>query len=253
MTDLATYHGVGTRLAATPVSSAQVDGDVIRARRAGHRRQMRRTGTRTALAGALAVGAFAGAAPTSGHPSHHNATGARRAVGVKLVDFSGAQPQGFTLGRVPQGWSVETSNPYYLTIAADGAAHVDPQELVGKLIVTFGPAEPADTSLFGTPIAVGIGQGFVRHAPDPTGNGTAALLDYQSPSGQWVQVQSPSDLGWSDQQVADFAAGVTVTAEARRGAYAQRADELSRAARAGVGVPKTSPNASSAPAAAGIR
>jgi hypothetical protein len=214
MNDLMAYHGIGTKGASTPVRLAQVDADISRGRRAAHRRRARQAGAGTALAGVLAIGGFAVTAPAGRHHSTRAGVTAAATLGIKLVDFSGTQPSGFTLARVPQGWSIETSNPYFLVIAPTGTTHPDPENMVGKLMVTFEPAQPADLS--GTPIAVGPGNGLVRRAPDPSGDGQSALLDLQSPSGQWVRVQSPSALGWTDQQVADFAAGVTVTPDAQR-------------------------------------
>jgi hypothetical protein len=214
MNDLMAYHGIGTRGTSTPTSLAQVDADISRGRRAAHRRQVRQAGTGTALVAVLAIGVSAVTAPTGQHHSTQAGVTATASLGIKLVDFSGTQPSGFTLARVPQGWSIETSNPYFLVIAPTGMAHPDPENMVGKLIVTFEPAPPTDLS--GTSIAVGPGTGLVRHDPDPSGGGPSALLDFQSPSGQWVRVQSSSALGWTDQQVAGFAAGVTVTPDAKR-------------------------------------
>ena len=141
MTDLDTLLSQAAHSPATPAPEAVVDADLARGRRALNHRRMRRTGTRSVLAGALAIGAFAAYSPGS-HPAGtaprraagctptrqasltppRPATGKAAAVpaGIKLVAYTGEQPKGYTVDSVPAGWELQGVNNFALVIAPVG-------------------------------------------------------------------------------------------------------------------------------------
>jgi hypothetical protein len=157
---------------------------------------------------------------------------------VDLVAYTGAQPQGYLVKRVPQGWVIEESDLTALVIAPVGgvagsaraSAGPDPERarrlkerakaprpgaglaegggtsFAGKLVVlaTSGDATPGQD---GTRVSVNGQPGYLRSADG------GQHLTYRS-AARWVDVQAPASLGWSGAEVVEFAAGITVSAKA---------------------------------------
>ncbi|GAA2107238.1 hypothetical protein [Streptomyces synnematoformans] len=134
----------------------------------------------------------------------------RQSTGVSLVAWSGEQPDGFIVDKVPDGWFVQGSNEFSLTIAPDGDT-THPDNFVGKLVVTvYSKSEQKKLPDDGTPVQVGEWPGVVTHRDQ-------AVLHYQDDNGNWVHIQAPARLGWSDRQLADFGETVAVTDAAKPG------------------------------------
>lgn len=236
MTDLDTLLSQAAHSPTGPASDATVDADLARGRRALTHRRMRRTGTRSVLAGALAIGAFAAYSPgshpstgtTAGKPVTSTATtkaptlstttaGKSGSVtaGIKLVAYTGEQPEGYTVDSVPAGWEIQGVNDFALAIAPVGFADQSIDSFRGKIVVMLQsmdakPLTPAQ----GNTVAVGNGTGIVSNFDRQDG----LQLNYKdATSGKWVMVQAPLSLHWTDAQLGTFAAGVHVNASAQAG------------------------------------
>ncbi|MDQ6523614.1 hypothetical protein RB608_08395 [Nocardioides sp. LHD-245] len=130
-------------------------------------------------------------------------------VGVELVAYTGAQQPGFVVAKVPAGFVLEGATPYNLNVArADDHSGLDVFEdkLVVMLESSSVTGEPE-----GAPVAVGTHDGWLRTTEDG-----AQVLTYDDGEHR-VVVQAWETLGLSDQQVVEFAEGVTVTDEAQAG------------------------------------
>jgi hypothetical protein len=218
---------------------AVVDADVVRGRRALTVRRMRRTGTRSVLVGALAIGSFAVVQNQSGHdkagttaagptqtvtaPAAITTTKAAitakpavvKPLAIKLVAYTGAQPEGYTVDSVPSGWELQGVNNYNLDIAPVGFADQDLSSFEGKIVVMLlsNDAKPL-TAAEGNTVAVGDGTGIVSNFDRKDG----LQLSYKDAvSGKEVMVQAPLSLHWTDAQLGQFAAGVHVSASAEAG------------------------------------
>lgn len=127
---------------------------------------------------------------------------------ITLVSYTGTQPRGYKVSWIPQNWVIQGGNPTALTIASRDARDKDPNHFVNKLVVLSasdhetrpGTSQPVD----GRPGTLSI-------------EGDTQSLEYTSSTGRWVLIQAPTSLGWSGSQIAKFAAGVEVLAEARTG------------------------------------
>ncbi|MDX6255853.1 MAG: hypothetical protein QOJ11_2187 [Frankiales bacterium] len=202
MTDLDTLLSEAAHPDWAPVPDSLVDADLARGRRAFLHRRMRRTGTRSALAAVVAVGAFAAAQPHGGHSG---------ASAIRLVDYTGTQPAGYTVDSVPAGWEIQGVSNYDLAIAPVGFADQRIDNFEGKLVVML-LSKDATPPTTGTAVDIGVpGTGRINHAnPEP-------ILDFQDAAGHWVEIQVPVALHWSDAQVTDFGNAVHVNPTAQAG------------------------------------
>lgn len=126
---------------------------------------------------------------------------------IVLVAYTGHQPQGYKVSWVPDGWVIQGADATSLTIAPKDAADKDPSSFLNKLTVLSASSDqPVESMTKGTPVKVGKQDGYLA---TPPGDGTQ-ILSYQDVSGRWVQVQVPPLLHWNADQIAKFAAGVTV-------------------------------------------
>lgn len=182
------------------VASPTVDADVARGRRAMRRHRV----TRTAIP-ALAIVAVAAIGIAVAEPGTTDLPVAD-AEGVELLAYQGQQPSGYEVEALPDGWTIQGALPAHLTIAPAGFANQDPRDFEGKLIVALRSPDE-----FGTPagdaVAVGDGTGYFRQDP------FADVLVFEV-DGRDVQVQVPPSLGWSVEEVVEFALGVEVTSDA---------------------------------------
>lgn len=206
---------------ATP-SDETVEADLRRGRAAMTRRRV----VRFSVAGLIAVVVVAGTAVVvgnQGHSSyrvtppagqkHHQTQGTGTVAGapVRLVAYHGDQPKGFTVAQIPDGWFLQGTNAFSLTVAPNGDTS-SPDAFVGKLVVTLLSKSAPQKLPDGDPVTVNGHDGVVSPGPP------ADVLTYQDDAGHFVQVQAwTSALHWTDEQLVSFAEGVQVTAEAQQG------------------------------------
>ena len=246
---------------AVPVAPAAsvVDDDLARGRRALARsRQIRWTAApiglgaaavaglifavpylTTATPGSVAVGDAP--APSTTTTTTISSTAPRNLdAAISLVAYTGAQPAGYTVDRVPDGWVVQGVDPYSLVIAPVGVKDTDPSSFVGK--ITIGKANQGEIEverpgpqqklrvgdvtarLFTFPRPEGPQPGAraeqqrVHASPRPDDpEGTRGLL-LPVGKGAYLIFQLPGTLHWDDATVAAFAAGVHMTPRARSAA-----------------------------------
>jgi hypothetical protein len=198
-------------LGKTPVelpSLESVGGDLDRGRSALRRRR-RRAGTvilpLVVVAGGISW--FTSAGPHGGHhappvASHSNP------LKVKLVDYVGAEPQGFHIGIVPQGYDldVQASTPFEVLVAPAGDADKDPDSFIGKLAITAEDASEVGglSSLGHQSVTVGGNPGRVGD------DGTATQIWWQIGS-IIVDVQCWDSIGLTHNQLVAFASSVSTT------------------------------------------
>ncbi|TQK69680.1 hypothetical protein [Nocardioides sp. SLBN-35] len=129
--------------------------------------------------------------------------------GVQLVAYTGEQQPGFVVAKVPAGFVLEGATPFNLNVArADDHSGLDVFE--DKLVVML-ESQSVTGKPEGAPVKVGDLDGWMRTVEDGT-----QVLTYDDGEHR-VVVQAWKSLGLSDQQVIEFAEGVTVTAEAQAG------------------------------------
>ena len=207
-------------------TQAVVATDLARGRHALHRRRVRSGAALSAavvvIGGAAAVAAAensGGGSPSAGkippvsspatmiptqHHHHHPASLPK----IKLVAYKGADPEGFKVASIPQGYDLDrqASTPFMFVVARKGD-NSSPDSFVGKLVVTAESAsELGKLSSFGTKDVTIDGQPG-RLADD----GTATQIRWQVDGDVVIDVQSWDSIGLSQQQVVDFADGVTTT------------------------------------------
>jgi hypothetical protein len=161
------------------------------------------------VATALVVGSPDGSSEAPSARPDGNAAPSQ-AGGVRLVTYTGEQPPGFIVDRVPEGWYIQdpTHPEVTLTIAEEGdTSH--PDGFVRKLVVMLQSASVRpQLPEGGDPVEVNGQPGVVTHG------GAADLLTYIYPDGRYVEIQAWHNLGWSNDQLVSFAEGVTVTSHA---------------------------------------
>lgn len=203
------------------VSHALVEADVVRARRALRRRRAGRLSGATGLVAAAAVGALAlagpGASPSG--PAGGGATSAPQSGAdvVELVAYTGKQPSGYRLDKVPAGWEIRDSNASVLTLAPRGSAEAAPVEGATSLVGTIAISTQNDT---GVPSGVRLDdvrvdgqEAVIAHMK---GAGDTRTLFAQQPDGSYLVIQVWDGLGWDNARIAEFAASVSVTDDAER-------------------------------------
>lgn len=192
--------GLGTGTSQPPTDDV-VRRDLVRGRAAVRRRRFRRGVSGLGAAAAVAVTAVA---ITAGQPSPGPAP-----TGLDLVAYTGDQLPGFTVGKVPEGFVLQGANPYSLDIARPDD-HSEINDYRGKLVVML-QSKDQTTIPAGKAVEVNGHPGTIS-----TFDPAAAQLYYSDGSHQIV-VQSDSSLGLTDEELVEFAASVTVTAEAEAG------------------------------------
>jgi hypothetical protein len=189
--------GLGTDVE-QPAPADIVRSDLLRGRAALRRRRFRRGVT---CLGAAAV-AVAAVAVTAGQPSPGPAS-----PGLDLVAYSGTQLPGFTVGKVPEGFVLQGSNSYSLDVARpDDQTHLDDHR--GKLVVNLQSKDQGSVP-DGKAVDVNGRPGTISKF-DP-----AAAQLYYSDGSHKIVIQAATELGLTDEELVEFAASVTVTAEAQ--------------------------------------
>jgi hypothetical protein len=195
-----------------PARDARADaaGDLAR----GQRLLRRRTRHRVLAASAAAAVAVAIVVPVAlrGAPGQ-----AAAPAQVKLVAYTGAQPPGYVVKEIPAGWVIQGSNSYNLVIAPAGDPDKSPDSFLGKLLVTQEEFDAAGAASNGwAAITAGGHAAYYNDGTSAAMAQTAGLVIRQA-SGQWLLVQAPTSLGWSQQAITQFGLGVTILAAATPG------------------------------------
>lgn len=196
-----------------PATPADVDADLTRGRRALRTRRVGVLGT-----GAFALLLVAGVvAAQNGGALDGTPPGGTSVVAtpqMAFVAYTGEQPEGFTVATVPAGWKIQGVTEYALLIVPPGTdgpvTDVELSTFVGKLVVMLESAD-ATGAPAGTAVPVGDRDGVVSKPGDGYGQ-----LHWTDAAGHALVVQWPEDSGWADREVADFASGVKVLADAKQ-------------------------------------
>jgi hypothetical protein len=194
-------------------SAETVEADLRRGRAALARRRRGRA-IRISVAGTVAavlVGTTIVAGNLGGTDANPSSEPDRGTTSIRLVAYQGDQLEGFIVDQVPEGWYLQGSNTFALTVAPQGDT-TSPDSFTGKLVVMLlSSSAPAELPK-GEPVEVGGHDGVVTH------DGAADTLTYEDGAGHFVQIQAWRDaLGWTNDQLAHFAEGVQVTSEAQAG------------------------------------
>jgi hypothetical protein len=223
MTDIVQLLTTAAASADAPPTQETVEADVRRGRAALSQRRRRRVVQGVVVAAPIVAVALVGAgiviggqgdggsAPASGS-NVDQIHGPAKGAPVRLVAYEGEQLQGFVVDQVPEGWYLQGSNPFSLTIAPVGDT-TSPDGFEGKLVVMLQSSSVAHRlPRGGDQVTVGGNDGVISHGPP------ADTLTFDDGNGHIVQVQAwTSALGWTDEQLVAFAEGVQVTADAQAG------------------------------------
>lgn len=209
-------------------TSEQVAADMARGQKALRRRRLLQAGTGSAFAVAALAAAVAFATTGSGAPAGAplaQSTGtvgtaapagtasAAPAPGLKLVAYTGAQPEGYTVDTVPDGWEIQGVDEYVLTLAPKNAEDKDVNSFAGKVVVMLQSADDKSAPK-GEKVDIAGRPGVLGKSEDQT---TGWQLYVDQSSGPRMQVQVWDGLGWSKSDVVEFAKGVHVNKNAKPG------------------------------------
>jgi hypothetical protein len=206
-----------------------VDADLARGRKALRRHRLTRVGAGSGLAlTAAAVSAFLIVSPlSSSTPDKAPAAPAAAAAtsdssgsslkGFSLVAYTGKQPPGYTLDRLPEGWKVFSSDGGALTLAPktlkekpapDGVVVFDNKVAVSQEHSVPSGVDKDEVTVDGHPAVIAhmLGRGS---KPD----GTLTLFLKQR-ADVYLSIQVAPEIGWNNEQIAQFAGGVHITDDA---------------------------------------
>ncbi len=196
-------------------SAETVEADLRRGRGALARRRRGRAiwlsvaGTVAALVGTSIVAGNLGG--PSSRIGANRSSGPERGTPVRVVAYHGEQLEGFIVDQVPEGWYLQGSNTFRLTVAPQGDA-TSADDFVGKLVVMLLSSSAPQELPRGEPVEVGEFDGVVTHSE------AADILTYEDDAGHLVQIQAwRAALGWTNEQLASFAESVQVTTDAQAG------------------------------------
>jgi len=238
MTDLRSMlHEAAGPLGAPP-DSRFADALVLRGQRALRRRRVGRLSTGSGIA-AVTVAVLSGTMILLGQQG---------AASTELVAYTGKQPVGFIIDKVPEHWHVESIDTGHLTLAPNDmkGTSKDPQELKGKIDVSLRLIVPTvsgvNVQIDGRPGVI-FENTRVDHEPADT-PATRTLLVKQQPARRsvlppcdkaqestmkknhtdpglypcgtamrnaYLSVQVWGGLGWSNERIVDFANGIHIT------------------------------------------
>ncbi|KUL24829.1 hypothetical protein [Actinoplanes awajinensis] len=224
-------------LAGSPAAptTAQTDADLARGRGALRRRRALQAATGSAFAIVVAAAAVAFTTTSTPAPSTPQAagptattaatTGVTASAAFALVAYKGEQPAGFSIDKVPAGWEVQGLDENLLTLAPEGAkprnsaepqgdqADTDPYSFVGKVVVTLQSLDEQGTPA-GEAVKVG---GKKATLVKKEGAKDGRTLYVAQPSGVNLQIQVWDGIGWSADQIVEFAEGIHVNPNAKQG------------------------------------
>lgn len=189
-----------------------VASDLTRARAALGRQRR----TRAAVAGVgltLGVGAALGvvvAVNAGGDPAPTYAGPSSADPGVDLVAYTGAQPEGFLLAKVPEGYQLQGSDSFVLTLAKPGDdSH--PLDFEDKVVIMLESQDAQQQLGAGRDVTVNGEPGVLKGAPGET----RTLRYFQGEHLVLIQVWEDIDL--TDEQIVELAEATTVTGEVEAG------------------------------------
>ena len=203
--------------ATRPATEADLAGDLARGHSALRRRRFTLV-TNGALAlavvGGLVVastGVFDGSSPANAPIIAGPSVPLDTTSAIQFVAYTGDQPAGFEVATVPDGWKLQGVNEYVLLIAPPSGVDPSLDVFIGKIAVML-ESQDASGPYEGTEIAVGDTTGVLSRMGDGYGQ-----LHWTDANGHNLVVQWPDEGQWTDAQIADFAAGVQVTGDAKAG------------------------------------
>jgi hypothetical protein len=142
---------------------------------------------------------------------------------IQLVAYTGAQPAGYTVGTVPDGWEVQGVNNFALVIARQGNPDTDINSFEGKLVVMLQSKDESDRT-DGTKVAVGSQTGTIVRADvsmvdgvDVPGDPDEGRLFFTDSVGHRLVIQVPAELHWTNAQFIAFGSSVHANANAEAG------------------------------------
>ncbi|MEP6481791.1 MAG: hypothetical protein ABJA94_07275 [Rhodoglobus sp.] len=193
-----------------------VQQDVARGRAAAHRAHRRQAWAAGGIGGFALAAVIAGGAIL---PSLHTAPATQAGIdggthsvtvepAMQLVSYTGVQPDGYHLDKVPAGFAVATSNKNNLVLAPTGqAAGSTPNGTagyIGSIVISQQGSftydkDKRDVTINGKPalIALADGDDAVTEVQFVTGDHT-------------VNIQIWDNIKLTDPQIVDFAQGITV-------------------------------------------
>lgn len=208
-----------------PQNAAHPDADTVTADVArGHQAATRRRQKRIGFAAVVAVGAGQLGTPAPTRPTATGGAGVGTQA-VRLVSYTGGQPDGFTVTTVPDGWTVISSTAYDFVVAppgkeTGGGPSAGPSTgpapvFYDDRIAVYLQGDDGPPKLLNQPpvqtVDINGNKGKLGSAPKTPGETTPShILLY--PSGKHtVVVQVPASTGLTDDQIVSFARGITVT------------------------------------------
>ncbi|AEV82740.1 hypothetical protein ACWT_1721 [Actinoplanes sp. SE50] len=217
-------------------TTVQAEADLARGRAALRRRRILQSAAGSALVVAVAAAAVgfgsAGGPSGAGTPLAGGTTAAATSApagtaAFDLVSYTGKQPAGFSVDRVPAGWEVQGVTESSLTLAPVGAkphnsavpqgdvADSDPNSYVGKVAVMLQSVDEHG-AMPGKPEKVSVGgrEGFFAKRSDA---GDGITLFVKQPNGINLEVQVWDGIHWSRDQIVAFTAGIHVNPNAKQG------------------------------------
>jgi len=125
---------------------------------------------------------------------------------LQLVSYTGTQPDGYHLGKVPAGFTVESSNKDALILAPAGATDLS-GEFVDRIVVSQqgGFAYSKD----GRQVTINGEPALITLSVDPD---PATEVQFTT-GGHTVDIQIWPTIKLTDQQIIDFAQSITVTGD----------------------------------------
>lgn len=209
-----------------PAGPEIVAGDVARGHHAASRRRRQRFAGAAAFvavaAAVVGVGQFG--APTADSTTDSGTVAApetaTRAPRLALVAYTGDQPAGFKVSTVPDGWRVVSSDRSAFVVRPPGVdvsptAAGQPVSVKEDIAVSLQALSsfPKESPVRKVDINGKAGQlGHPLATPGKLSD--TRWLFFPGNTGSNVQVQVPASVGLSDDQVVDFARGISVTDEA---------------------------------------
>jgi hypothetical protein len=230
MSDLRTMMHSAAGPISDPPTADVARADRIRGDRALRRRRAAQWGGGSSLAAVAAVGVFAivGAGSSVSNPTTppgiaSGSLAPSKLGGTALVSYTGKQPVGYVLDKVPAGWKVRINDASLLVLAPPGASPVPESGPVKK-----GVSEPIyvglDTIKISTQSDMGMPSGVPldRVTVDGRdaviarlkGGDDGRTLVAEQPSGAYLEIGVPAGLGWNNDQIVEFAESVHITKDA---------------------------------------
>ncbi|MFY1698134.1 hypothetical protein [Solwaraspora sp. WMMA2101] len=199
-----------------PPTPTMLDADLARGRRALRRRRTAQlvTGSAVAVAAVLTAALALPAAvldrPGDGPGGDPGRVSTGGGAITQLVAYTGEQPSGFTLDRVPDGWQVQGQDEWTVVLASTDAADQNVRSCVGKICLWLQEFVPTD--VVSSQVQVAGRPGILATMRDTTHPGT---LFVEVGPDRYLTVQFWDGLNWTEAEIVEFAAGVHVHEDAK--------------------------------------